>query len=127
MGSEKKYRFVSSPLFLGLFFVGLFLSSLYLSDGLSNPYQASFIPALAGFIDADSLSTTFSVLLCIALLSFTSVSIFIVNEKIFSCGKRSLSLSLFYLIFAISSPEAIFFTGAVAAAPLLLWSLYFSM
>ncbi len=127
MGSEKRYRFVSNPLFLGLFFAGIFLSSLYLSDGLSNPYKLNSIPALAGFIEADTLSTTISVLLSIALLSITSVSIFIVNEKIFSCGKRSLSLSLFYLIFALSSPEAIFFTGSVAAAPLLLWSLFFSM
>lgn len=127
MGKESRYKFVSSPFFLGLYLIFMLVTSFILSDGQIMFTPAKWIPLFAGVLDTESISTTISVLTTIAIISFTAFSLYFVNEKIFSCGKSSSSLFLIYLILLLSSPETIFFSGATAAAPLFLWSLYYSM
>ncbi|MDP3437875.1 MAG: hypothetical protein Q8S04_11585 [Bacteroidales bacterium] len=127
MGKESRYKFVSSPFFLGLYLIFMLVTSFILSDGLYNYTATKWIPLFAGLIDTESITTTISVLTTTAIISFTAFSLYYVNEKIFSCGKSSSSLFLIYLILLLSSPETIFFSGATAAAPLFLWSLYYSM
>jgi len=127
MGKESRYKFVSSPFFLGLYLIFMLVTSFILSDGLYNYTATKWIPLFAGLIDTESITTTISVLTTIALISFTSFSLYYINEKIFSCGKSSSSLFLIYLILLLSNPETIFFSGATVAAPLFLWSLYYSM
>src|SRR3989339_1315581 len=127
MGKESRYKFVSSPFFLGLYLIFMLVTSFILSDGQINFTPAKWIPIFAGVIDTESISTTISVLTAVAIISFTAFSLYFVNEKIFSCGKSSSSLFLIYLILLLSSPETIFLSGATVAAPLFLWSLYYSM
>ncbi len=127
MGKESRYKFVSSPFFLGVYLIFILVTSFILSDGLINYNSTKWIPLFAGVLDIESISTTISVLIAVAIISFTAFTLYIVNEKIFSCGKSSSSLFLIYLILLLSSPETIFFSGATAAAPLFLWSLYYSM
>jgi hypothetical protein len=127
MGKESRYKFVSSPFFLGLYLIFMLVTSFILSDGQIDYTPAKWIPLFAGVLDTESISTTISVLTAIAIISFTAFSLYFVNEKIFSCGKSSSSLFLIYLILLLSSPETIFLSGATVAAPLFLWSLYYSM
>jgi len=127
MGKESRYKFVSSPFFLGLYLIFMLVTSFVLSDGQIDFTPAKWIPIFAGVLDTESISTTISVLSAVAIISFTAFSLYFVNEKIFSCGKSSSSLFLIYLILLLSSPETIFLSGATVAAPLFLWSLYYSM
>lgn len=127
MGKESRYKFVSSPFFLGIYLIIMLVTSLMLSNEPINNTNTRWIPIFAGILEVESLSTTISVLITVAIMSFTAFSLFYVNEEIFSCGKSSSSLFLIYLILLLSTPETIFFSGATAAAPLFLWSLYYSM
>lgn len=127
MGKESRYKFVSSPFFLGLYLIFMLVTSFVLSDGQIDFTPVKWIPIFAGVLDTESISTTISVLTAVAIISFTAFSLYFVNEKIFSCGKSSSSLFLIYLILLLSSPETIFLSGATVAAPLFLWSLYYSM
>jgi hypothetical protein len=127
MGKESRYKFVSSPFFLGLYLIFMLVTSFILSDGQIDFTPAKWIPIFAGVLDTESISTTISVLTAVAIISFTAFSLYFVNEKIFSCGKSSSSLFLIYLILLLSSPQTIFLSGATVAAPLFLWSLYYSM
>jgi len=127
MGSENRYRFVSSPFFLGLFLIFIISTSLILSDRLFSFAGNRWIPLLSGIIDTTSFSATLSVLLSIAALSITSFTIYHVNERLFSCGKSSASITIFYLILVLSNSESIFFNGSSIAAPLMLWSIYYTM
>ncbi len=127
MGSEKRYGFVSSPFFLGLFLLFMVISSLILSDSLFSFSGNRWIPMLSGIVDTSELSATISVLLSLAVLSVTSFTIYHVNERLFSCGKSSSAITIFYLILVFSNPESIFFNGSSIAAPLLLWSIYYTM
>jgi len=112
---------------LGLYLIFMLVTSFILSDGQIDFTPAKWIPIFAGVLDTESISTTISVLTAVAIISFTAFSLYFVNEKIFSCGKSSSSLFLIYLILLLSSPQTIFLSGATVAAPLFLWSLYYSM
>ncbi len=127
MGRENRYRFVSSPFFLGLFLLFMLVTSLVLSDTLFSFSGNRWIPLLSGIVDTSGFSATLSVLLSLATLSVTSFSIYYLNERLFSCGKSSSAITIFYLILVFSNPESVFFNGSSIAAPLLLWSIYYTM
>ncbi len=127
MRGDKRYTFVNSPLFLGLFVLFMLFTSLILSvNAIDLPVRRSF-PLLSGIFDIVTLSSSTSYLLSVTVLLIIAFSIYYTNERLFSCGRSSLSLALFYLIISLSGPGSIYFSGAMIAALLLVWSLYFSV
>lgn len=125
--SNNRYKFVSSPLFLGLYSLLFLASSLVLSGGAYSPIRESPISVLTGFLDIQSISATISVLLTLAITGVTAVIIYILNYRHFNTGKSSWTLLFLYFIFLFSSPQNIFLDGSIIAAPLYLLSLYFTI
>jgi len=92
---------VANPLFLGLLLILLFLSALYSTD---KSFTSEWIPILISFFDTSFYTREISIILS---------SLFI--------------LPLLFLIFVFISPESIYFSGSSFAAPLFLWSIYFTI
>ena len=123
---NNRYKFVYSPFFLGLYSLFFLVTSLYLSSNIYSPPRDFQISVLTGFIDTQYLSCTISVLITLAITGLTAAIIYILNYRYFNTGKSSSVLVFLYLIFLLSSPKTIFFTGNTIAAPLFLLSLFFT-
>ena len=124
--NNNRYKFVYSPFFLGLYSLFFLATSLFLSSGIYSPPRDFQVSVLTGFIDTQYLSSTISVLLTLAITGLTAAIIYILNFRYFNIGKSSSVLVFLYLIFLLSSPKTIFFTGNTIAAPLFLLSLFFT-
>ncbi|MDD2584202.1 MAG: hypothetical protein PHE99_04575 [Bacteroidales bacterium] len=124
---DNRYKFVYSPLFLGMSALFFLTTSLLLSGANYSIQKVSQISILTGFLETQYLSTTVSVLLTLAVTGVTASIIHILNYRHFHTGKDSLVLIFLYLIFLFSSPETIFFNVNTIAAPLFLLSLYYTI
>lgn len=124
---KSRYRFVSSPFFLGLYSLTLLATSLILSMGIYSPPRDAQISVLTGFLEVQHLSTTISFLLTLAVTGATASIIYLLNSRYFNTGKHSMSLVFLYLIFLFSTPQTVFFSGSIVAAPLFLLSLYYTI
>ncbi|MFA6770689.1 MAG: hypothetical protein WCR71_05905 [Bacteroidales bacterium] len=125
--SNNRYKFVSSPFFLGFYSLFFLITSLILSAGTYSPPRESQISILTGLLETQYLSSTISVLLTLAVTGITASIIYILNHRHFNTGKSSSVLVFLYLIFLFSSPQTIFFNGSTIAAPLFLLSLYYTI
>ncbi|MDD4656312.1 MAG: hypothetical protein PHR40_03145 [Bacteroidales bacterium] len=124
---DNRYKFIYSPLFLGMSALFFLTTSLLLSGANYSIQKVSQISILTGFLETQYLSTTVSVLLTLAVTGVTASIIHILNYRHFHTGKGSLVLIFLYLIFLFSSPETIFFNVNTIAAPLFLLSLYYTI
>lgn len=124
---DNRYKFVYSPLFLGISALFFLTTSLLLSGANYSIQKVSQISILTGFLETQYLSTTVSVLLTLAVTGITASIIHILNYRHFHTGKDPLVLIFLYLIFLFSSPETIFFNVNTIAAPLFLLSLYYTI
>jgi hypothetical protein len=120
---DKRYSFVTTPLFLGIAAAILTTSSLLLSEKAGTPPSDYWIPMLTGFIDTDFFSVTVSVLISMAAAGYTAAILYMVNEKFINSGKSSATLVMLYFILLMSDSETIFFSGSSIAAPLFLWAI----
>jgi len=123
MRKKRKYNFVTSPIFLGLFFIFYFISAIYLPVENSERW----IPALIGFVDLESISRSLSITLATVFILLTSISLYIFNERNLMIGQRGILFPIVYLIFAITTPKSIFFSGVSVASLFIVWSLYYSI
>ncbi|OFY39690.1 MAG: hypothetical protein A2X18_09780 [Bacteroidetes bacterium GWF2_40_14] len=123
MKRKRRYEFVTSPLFLGLFLVLYFVSALYLPVENSERW----IPALIGFVDLESLPPDLSITLGTIFIILTSISLYVFNERNLMIGQRGILFPIVYLIFSITTPKSIFFSGVSVASLFVVWSLYYTM
>ncbi|MEN6618866.1 MAG: hypothetical protein ABFC28_05150 [Rikenellaceae bacterium] len=123
MKSRRKYQFVTSPFFLGTFLVLYFISAIYIPVENSERW----IPALIGFLDFESLSSTASIILATIFVVLTAISLYLFNERNLMIGQRGILLPIIYLIFAMSTPKTICFSGVSVASLLIVWSIYYSI
>lgn len=123
MQKNNRYKFVTSPLFLGVSAAILMASSLFLSGKAGSPPSDYWIPMLTGFIDTDFFSVTVSVLISLSAAGYTAAILYMVNEKHINTGKSSMTLIMIYFILLMSESDTIFFSGSSIAAPLFLWAL----
>lgn len=123
MKRKRRYEFVTSPFFLGLFLVLYFVSAIYLPVENSERW----IPALIGFVDLESISRSLSITLATVFILLTSISLYIFNERNLMIGQRGILFPIVYLIFAITTPKSIFFSGVSVASLFIVWSLYYTI
>lgn len=127
MRERARYRFVNSPFILGLFALAMLASSFFIISntvGLNNPERIIF---LNNIIDTGMLDPQHSALIMFAIILLTSVTLYAFNLKTFSCGKPNSVAPLLYVIFVLTPPDALIFSGAAVAAPLVLTSVYISL
>lgn len=119
----RKYNFVISPLFLGVFLILYYISALYI------PFENNerWIPALIGFFEVDTLSGTASTVLATIFILATAVTLYFFNERNLMIGQSGLMLPVIYLIFAVTSPNTLSFSGVSVASLFVAWSLYYSL
>ncbi len=123
MKRVRKYIFVTSPVFLGIFLMLLYISALYIP--VEN--NERWIPALIGFLDFESISKSVSIIIASVFLISTAISLFIFNERNLMIGHRGIMLPVIYLIFAVASPKTLYFSGISVASLFVVWSLYYSL
>ncbi len=123
MKRKRKYDFVTSPIFLGLFLVLYFVSATFLPVENSERW----IPALIGFVDLESITPTLSITLATVFIILTSISLYIFNERNLMIGQRGILFPIVYLIFSITTPKSIFFSGVSVASLFVVWSLYYTI
>ena len=126
MRGRKKYSDIASKMgFLTLYLLLMlvivvisFCKGVYAWDG-------TYIPALAGFIEPDSLSFPLSLVLGLLFFALTIASVYYLGGAVFASFFKSGYISLIYAILALINPSAIIFSGASIALLLVIWSLYF--
>lgn len=121
---DSQYKFVYSPIFLGLFMLSLLASSLYLSGSAYSPPKEIWIPLLSGFTDPAFYSASTSVLLTLAATGVSATMVFMINSKYVGNEKKSITLILLYLIIVMAVPGTIFLRGSTLAAPFFLMAVY---
>jgi hypothetical protein len=117
------YRFVISPFFLGSFLILYYISALFI------PIESDIrsIPAFLGYWNPGVLPEYVSVFLELLFLVLTAISIFLFDKRNLLIGRSIVLLPLIYLIFAVSSPNSVFFSGSTVTTLLVLWSVYYSI
>ncbi|MFA6334062.1 MAG: DUF6427 family protein [Bacteroidales bacterium] len=123
MKSVRKYQFVTSPFFLGIFLILYYISALYIP--VEN--NERWIPALIGFFDFESLSRFGSVSLATIFILATAISLYIFNERNLLIGKNGILLPIIYLIFTVATPKTLYFSGVSIASLFVVWSVYYSL
>jgi hypothetical protein len=121
---KRGYNFVANPLFLGLILVLLYLSALYAPD---KSFTSEWIPILISFFDTSFYTREISIILSSLAIGFTAISLYFIGLNLLGTGKNKFILPLLFLIFVYMSPESIYFSGSSFAAPLFLWSIYFTI
>lgn len=121
---DYQYKFVCSPLFLGLYMLSLLVTSLYLSGSAYSPPQQIWIPLLSGFTDPSFYSASTSVLLTLAITGVSATIVFMINSNYLGNEKKSITLILLYLIIVMTVPGTIFLRGSTLAAPFFLMAVY---
>jgi len=119
----KKYQFVTSSFFLGIFIILYYISALFIPVENSERW----IPALIGFLDFESLTKFVSICLGTIFMVFTAISLYFFNERNLLIGKSGVLLPVVYLIFALSTPKTIYFSGVSVASLFVVWSIYYSL
>jgi len=121
---KRGYNFVANPLFLGFLLILLFLSALYSTD---KSFTSEWIPILISFFDTSFYTREISIILSSLAIGFTAISLYFIGLNMLGTGKNKFILPLLFLIFVFISPESIYFSGSSFAAPLFLWSIYFTI
>ncbi len=119
----RKYLFITSPILLGVIMVLFYISALYL------PYENSerWIPALIGIVDFDSISKQLSVILATIFLLLSTISLYSFNVQNMMIGRSFFLLPIIYLIFSLSTPSTLYFSGVSVASLFVIWSVYYSI
>lgn len=127
MREKTRYRFVYSPIFLGLFAIGMLASSLMLNGNISDKAHSGSITFLKGIFDSGYLNPEHSAAIVIILTIITSVILYFFNSRVFSCGRPFSTAPLIFFIFVLTPETSLVFTGTTIATPLVLYSLYISL
>ena len=127
MRGTARYRFVYSPIFLGLYVILMLVSSVRLNVLNFDKLKPETLPILSKIFNTESLTSDLSALIVIGLILLTSALLFFFNSRVFNCGNPSLIAPLMFMIFVLTPPSALIFTGSIVAAPLVLTSIYISL
>lgn len=122
-----RYRFVYSPIFLGLYAILMLLSSLKLNVFSFEKLKPETLPLLSKIFNTESLTSDWSAVVVIGLILLTSALLFFYNTKVFNCGNPLATAPLLFIIFVLTPPSALVFSGSFVAAPLVLASIYMSL
>ena len=122
-----RYRFVYSPIFLGLYAILMLISSLKLNLSSFEKFKPETLPLLSKIFNTGSLTSEWSALVVIGLILLTSALLYIYNDKVFNCGNPSVTAPMIFVIFVLTPPTTLVFSGSFLAAPLVLSSIYLSL
>ena len=126
MRGDSRYSIiVSGTGFLVLYLLFMVaMAVLFSYEGFSIA-NGSYIPALAGFVDIDTIS--YPVLLAAGALLFilTIASVYYLSAAVFDSVAKSRYISLMFAILALINSSTIVFSGASVAILLVVWSIYF--
>jgi hypothetical protein len=122
-----RYRFVYSPIFLGLYVILMLISSINLNVLNFETLKPETLPLLSKIFNTESLTHVWSAVVVIGLILLTSALLYFFNTKVFNCGKPALTAPLIFIIFVLTPPSTLVFSGSFLAAPLVLTSIYISL
>ena len=127
MPSRNSYsRLISNQIFLTIYLVLLSVITLIMPDTKVPGGVVVDIPLLAGLIDIGDIPVYLSSSLAILLLMGMLFSLYCVAVDTFLSYQKALFFSLLYAIIALVNRSVLSLSGDMAAAILLVWSLYFS-
>ena len=127
MRGTARYRFVYSPIFLGLYVILMLVSSVKLNVINFEKFKTEPISVLSKIIDTELFTSGLSAIIVISFILLTSVLLYFFNSRVFKCGDPSLTAPLMFVIFVLIPPSALVFSGSMVAAPLVLTSIYISL
>lgn len=120
----KRYSVILNPAVLLVLLIASWISAGF----ISVPYTGGeWIPAVISFADISQMGESLSRYIATMLLIANAISLYAIGLKRLTTGANKFLLPVIYLLFVMISPASLKFSGAAAAAPLVLWSLYFSV
>jgi len=78
-------------------------------------------------MDLETIPRFLSVFAGFLFLVFTALSLYFFNERVILIGSNSVLLPIIYLIFAISYPQNVYFSGVSVASLFVAWSIYYTL
>lgn len=122
--TNRKYNFISTPLFLGLYFV--VIASFTLMGRQVFP-EDTWLQSLLPFLKLSSLTPLLSVTLIGIQYSAILYVLHKLNNNILSIGNEKFLLLIVYLIFSFISVGSVRISGAIPATLFILISLYYTI
>lgn len=120
----KRDSLILNPMMLVVLLLASWVSAGFVS---LPPSLGEWIPAIISFTDISQMGTSLSKSIATMLLVINALSLYSIGLRSLSTGANKFLLPLIYLLFVLISPASLRFSGASAAAPIMLWSIYFSI
>ena len=126
MRGDSRYSIiVSGTVFLVLYLLFMVATAILFSYENASPATGGYIPALAGFVDIDTISYPLLLTVGVLLFILTVASVYYLSAAIFDSVSKSKYISLMFAILALVNPSTIVFSGVSVAILLVVWSVYF--